>query len=39
MSEVTYAPRVFVIKEGDTGCDMFVVDSGELEVIKGSPGE
>lgn len=28
-----------MIKEGKSGCDMFVVDSGELEIIKGNTGE
>lgn len=30
MSEVSCAPGAMVIKEGQTGSDMFVVDSGEL---------
>ena len=30
MSEVACAPGAMVIKEGQTGSDMFVVDSGEL---------
>lgn len=39
MSEVACVPGAMVIKEGQTGSDMFVVDSGELEVIKGGAGE
>jgi cAMP-dependent protein kinase regulator len=39
MSEVSCLPGCLVIREGQTGCDMFVVDSGELECLKGSVGE
>jgi hypothetical protein len=30
MTEVSCAPGFVIIREGGTGCDMFVVDSGEL---------
>ena len=39
MTEFSCDKGAFVIKEGDNGSDMFVIDTGELEVIKGPPGE
>ena len=40
MTEVPCPKDTLVVKEGKSeGGDMFVTDSGELEVVKGNSGE
>jgi CRP-like cAMP-binding protein len=35
MTEISCTKGAYIVKEGHNEGDMFVIDSGELEIVKG----